>query len=65
MKNRNLIDKKLLNVEGLLKNLLNIVNTQESIESYRINIGRAQNLIEETRDLISLEPVGPGEWNNH
>jgi len=62
MRNRQLIEKKLQNLEGILTGLNNIVKTQQPIESYMVNIGRAQTLVEETRDLISLEPVGPGEY---
>ena len=64
MRNRNLIDKKLYNIEGVLKILLNIVNTQAPIESYRLHINKGMSLVEEARDLIALEPVGPGEYNN-
>ena len=65
MRNRNLIDGKLQTLEGVMTTLLRIVNTSEPIEAYRVNIQKGQALIEEARDLISLEPVGPGEHNNH
>lgn len=64
MRHRNLLEKKLNNIEGILTALLHIVNTQSPIESYKINIGKAQNLVEEAKSLLESEPIGPGEHSN-
>ena len=49
MRNRNLIYKKINTLESTLTNLKRIVNTQEPIESYKINIDKAQGLVEDVR----------------
>jgi len=63
MRNRNLIDKKLENLESTLTNLQRIVNTQESIEVYKINIGKALGLVDDLRSMVEGEPMSPGEIN--
>ena len=63
MRNRNLIDRKLENLEATLNNLQRIVNTQEPIEIYKINIGKALGLVDELRGMIEGEPMSPGEIN--
>lgn len=63
MRNRNLLDKKLSILEGTLTVLENIVNTQQPIESYKINIVKAQGVVEDIRDMIEAEPMSPSEMN--
>jgi hypothetical protein len=63
MRNRNLLNRKLENLESTLINLQRIVNTQESIEVYKINIGRGLALVEELKDMVEMEPMAPGEIN--
>ena len=63
MRNRNLLNRKLENLEATLITLQRIVNTQESIEVYKINIGRGLALIEELKDMVEMEPMAPGEIN--
>ena len=63
MRNRNLLDKKLSILEGTLTVLENIVNTQQPIESYKINIVKAQGVVDEIRDMIEAEPMSPSEMN--
>jgi hypothetical protein len=65
MRNRNLLDKKLQNLEGILISLENIVNTQQPIESYRVNIVNAQAIVEEIRSMVELEPMHPSEINRY
>ena len=65
MRNRNLLDKKLQNLEGVLISLENIVNTQQPIESYRINIVKAQAIVEEIRSMVESEPMHPSEINRY
>lgn len=63
MRNRNLLNQKLDNLEGTLTILQNIVNTQQPIESYKINIGKAQSLLEDIRDMVESQPMSPNELN--
>lgn len=63
MRNRNLLNQKLDNLEGTLTTLQSIVNTQQPIESYRINIGKAQSLLEDIRDMVESQPMAPNELN--
>ena len=65
MRNRNLLDRKLATLEGTLTTLQNIVNTQQPIETYKINIGKAQAIVEEIRDMIEAEPMSPSEINKY
>ena len=60
MKNRNLIDRKLINLEATLTNLRRIVNTQEPIEVYKININKALGIVDELKDMIESEPITYG-----
>ena len=63
MRNRNLIYKKINSLESTLTNLKRIVNTQEPIESYKINLNKAQAIVEDVRGLIESQPLDPSEIN--
>tara|TARA_B100002019_G_C20861654_1_gene399596 strand:- start:330 stop:530 length:201 start_codon:yes stop_codon:yes gene_type:complete len=63
MRNRNLIYRKINSLESTLTNLKRIVNTQEPIESYKINLDKAQGLVEDVRGLIENQPMDPSEIN--
>ena len=63
MRNRNLIYRKINTLEATLTNLKRIVNTQEPIESYKINIDKAQGLVEDVRGLVESQPMDPSEIN--
>jgi len=65
MRNRNLIDRKLAALEGTLTTLQSIVNTQQPIESYKINIGKAQSLVEDIRSMVEAEPMASNEINKY
>ena len=65
MRNRNLVNKKLDNLESTLINLQRIVNTQQPIESYKANIIRAQGLVNDIRDMIESQPMSPSELNQY
>jgi len=56
MKHRTIITQKLTQLESTLTNLQRIVNTQEPIETYKINIIRAQALVEDIESFIDREP---------
>jgi hypothetical protein len=57
MRNRNLLNRKLDNLESTLTNLLRIVNTQEPIETYKNNIGRALSFVEDIKSMVEMEPM--------
>jgi len=65
MRNRNLIDRKLATLDSTLVTLESIVNTQQPIETYKLNIVKAQSLVEELRDMIEAEPMAPSELNKY
>ena len=63
MRNRNLIDKKLLSLEATLRNLERIVNTREPVIHYKQQIAKAQDIVEEIKGFIEAEPMSPNELN--
>lgn len=63
MRNRNLLNRKVESLESTLTNLRRIVNTQQPIETYIVNIGKAAALVEDIRDMIEQEPMSPNELN--
>lgn len=63
MRNRNLINRKLDNLEATLVTLQQIVNRQSPIEAYKANIVKAQGLVEDLRDMVEAEPIAPTEMN--
>jgi|TARA_B100001094_G_scaffold328295_1_gene388367 hypothetical protein len=63
MRNRKLAHKKLDRLDTILITLQQIVNRQSPIEQYKINIGKAQGIIEDLRDMVEREPMSPGEMN--
>jgi hypothetical protein len=64
MRNRNLLNQKLETLNATLTNLRRIVNTQEPIETYKINIGKAMNIVDEVQSMIDREPFSPEERNS-
>lgn len=64
MRNRNLLNRKLDALDHTLITLKRIVNTQEPIESYKLNIVKAQGIIEDIKSMIELEPFSPNERNS-
>ena len=65
MRNRNLINRKLDNLEATLKTLNGIVNTQSPIESYRANLVKAEGIVDELRSMVEAEPMAPNELNKY
>lgn len=65
MRNRNLINRKLDNLEATLKTLQGIVNRQAPIESYKINIIKAEGIIDELRGMVEAEPMASNELNKY
>ena len=63
MKNRNLVYKRINQLESTLVNLKRIVSTQEPIEVYKTNIGKAMDLLDKIKDLVETQPLDPSEIN--
>jgi hypothetical protein len=63
MRNRNLLTRKLDILETTLITLRQIVNRQSPIESYKVNIVKAQGIVEDIKDMVENEPISPGEIN--
>lgn len=63
MRNRNLITKKLDNLETTLITLQQIVNRQSPIETYKANIIKAQGYVVDLKDLVEAEDFSPNEIN--
>jgi len=63
MRNRNLLNQKLDNLETTLITLEQIVNRQSPIETYRANIVKAQGLVEDIKDMVEREPMSSTELN--
>ena len=61
MRNRDLITRKLDQLETTLITLEQIVNRQEPIEIYKSNLSKAQNLIEEMKSMVEMEPMSNNE----
>lgn len=65
MRNRNLINRKLENLEATLAALNGIVNTQAPIESYKANITKAEGIVEELKSMVEAEPMTSNEINKY
>ena len=63
MRNRNLVNRKLDQLETTLITLQQIVNRQSPIESYKANIIKAQGLVDDLRDMVEREPMSSSELN--
>jgi len=63
MRNRNLVNRKLDQLETTLITLQQIVNRQSPIETYKANIIKAQGLVNDLRDMVEREPMSPSELN--
>ena len=65
MRNRNLVERKLEQLEITLTTLKQIVNRQAPIESYRANITKAQGLVEDIKDMVEAEEFTHNELNKY
>ena len=65
MRNRNLVERKLEQLEITLTTLKQIVNRQAPIESYRANITKVQGLVEDIKDMVEAEEFTPNELNKY
>ena len=63
MRKRSTILRKLEQLGRVIRILKGIVNRQEPIETYIININKAENLLEEVTDFIETENMTAQERN--
>ena len=63
MKNRNLVYKRINQLESTLVNLKRIVSTQEPIEVYKTDIGKVMDLLDKIKDLVETQPLDASEIN--
>jgi len=63
MKYRDIITRKLENLEGTLRVLDTIVKRQSPIAEYKANISKMNDLLEEVKSYIEAEPKSVGEIN--
>jgi hypothetical protein len=54
MKHKQLVNKKLVNLESTLTTLKRIINRKEPISLYKSYIAEAEELVEEISHLVSL-----------
>ena len=54
-RNPELISRKLDQLDNILTNLERIVNTQESIETYKINLGKARAIVTELQGYTEAQ----------
>ena len=64
MRNRELIERKLGHLDGIMVNLIHTVKTGQPIKAFTAQIEQAQSIIEETRSILEMEPMTSEEWNN-
>lgn len=57
MRNRDLVIKKLENLDNTLTVLEHIVKTQQPIQQYFTNLEKAKDLVEEVKAYIEVEPL--------
>jgi hypothetical protein len=63
MRNRELINRRIEELENLFRNLERIVNTQEPIEVYKENISKGLDKLDEVKGYIEAEPISGRELN--
>lgn len=63
MRNRNLIDRRLDELESIFINLERIINTQEPLEVYKAGIAKGLDKIGEIKGYIEAEPISGRELN--
>ena len=54
-RNPELISRKLDQLDDILTNLERIVNTQESIETYKINLNKARTIVMELQGYVEAQ----------
>ena len=65
MRNRDLITRRLEQIETTFFNLERIVNTQQPIEEYKKAISKGLDIIEDLKSMVEAEPMSPSEINKY
>lgn len=63
MRNRELINRKLENLESNLAKMNFMLKRQSSIEEFNVIVENSRELIETIKSFVSMEPMSPNEIN--
>jgi hypothetical protein len=61
MRNRNLYFAKIESIEGKIKTLQMMVKMGQPIQEFITTAQHVEELLQDLKDMISREPVGPNE----
>jgi cell fate (sporulation/competence/biofilm development) regulator YlbF (YheA/YmcA/DUF963 family) len=61
MRNRNLYFAKIESIEGKMKTLQMMVKMGQPIQEFITTAQQVEELLQDMKDMISREPVGPNE----
>jgi cell fate (sporulation/competence/biofilm development) regulator YlbF (YheA/YmcA/DUF963 family) len=61
MRNRNLYFAKIESIEGKMKTLQMMVKMGQPIQEFITTAQHVEELLQDMKDMISREPVGPNE----
>ena len=62
MRNRNLYFAKIESIEGKMKTLQMMVKMGQPIQEFITTAQDVEELLQDLKDMISREPVGPNEY---
>ena len=65
MKARELVNKRIDQVEGKLKTLTFMVNRGSNVREFRQEIRNAEEILEDLRAILEREPRTPNEINRY
>jgi hypothetical protein len=63
MRNRELFTRRLEQIDGKLKTLHLMVSRGENVKSFKDEIKKIEETVEELKGYIEREPMSPGEIN--
>ena len=63
MRNRELINRKLENLESNLAKMNFMLKRQSSVEEFNVIVENSRELIETIKSFVSMEPMSPNEIN--
>jgi len=61
MRNRNLYFAKIESIEGKMKTLQMMVKMNQPIQDFIVTAQQIEDLLQDMKDMITREPVGPNE----
>ena len=65
MRNRDLIIRKIEQLESKYKHLQRIVQQNEPLETYISTIQQSEEILSEIKSMVDNQPMSPEEINNH